>query len=210
MQEERRWSRIKNYELRIMNVEFEATFKNISKDEFRDKLRDLGAEMVKEEFLQKRSTFNVPRGCKINESWLRVRDEVDKITLTFKSGGKQSAIEDQKEIELKVDNYEEAKKFLEVLGCRKKSYQETKREIWKLDEVEVMIDEWPFLEPFAEIEGKNEEEVKKASEKLGFDYNDAVFGPVSILYSEKYGVTEKFVNNEVKEILFNGDNPFIR
>ena len=72
-----------------------------------------------------------------------------------------------------------------------------------------MIDEWPFLESFVEIEGKSEKEVKKVSEKLGFDYKDAVFGPVGILYSEKYGVTEEFVNNEVKEILFDENNPFI-
>lgn len=192
-----------------MNIEFEATFKDIDRDEIRNKLEDFGAELVKKEFLQKRSTWNVPSDCKIDKSWLRVRDEDGKITLTFKSQGSKETIEDQKEIELKVDDYAQAELFLETIGCNKKSYQETKREIWKLDEVEIMIDEWPFLEPFIEVEGRNEDEVKKVSEKLGFNYSKAVFGPVGILYSEKYDVTEEFVNNEVKEILFDSDNPFI-
>jgi len=192
-----------------MNIEFEATFKDIDKDEIREKLKDLGAELIKDEFLQKRSAWHVPQECKVKKSWLRVRDEDDKITLTFKSHSDRDDIKGQKEIELEVDSYSDAELFLKTIGCRKKSYQETKREIWKLDGVEAMIDEWPFLEPIIEVEGESEEAVKNVSERLGFDYSEAVFGPVGILYSQKYGVTEKFVNNKVKEILFNSDNPFI-
>lgn len=193
-----------------MNIEFEATFSNIDKNDIRKKLKDLDATLVRKEFLQKRSTFHVPKECALEKSWLRVRDEDGKITLTLKSSGKQSSIEDQKEIELEVDNYKSAVLFLEKIGCKQKAYQETKREIWKLNGVEIMIDEWPFLEPFVEIEGKSEDVVKDISEKLGFDYSEASFGPVSILYSRKYGVAEKFVNNEVEEILFEGENPFLK
>jgi hypothetical protein len=32
-----------------------------------------------------------------------------------------------------------------------------------------MIDEWPFLEPFIEVEGGSELGVRQVSEKLGFD-----------------------------------------
>ncbi len=129
--------------------------------------------------------------------------------MTFKSIDNQSDIKGQKEIELEVDNYKQAELFLKAIGCQKKSYQETRREIWKVDGVEIMIDEWPFLEPFVEIEGKSEKVVKKVSKKMGFNYNEAIFGPVSILYSQKYGVSERFINNEVREILFEGNNPFI-
>ena len=72
-----------------------------------------------------------------------------------------------------------------------------------------MIDEWPFLEPFVEVEGKSKKRLKISVKKLGFNYNKAIFGPVGILYSQKYNVTEKFVNNEVKKILFNSKNPFV-
>ena len=192
-----------------MNVEYEATFSNIDKDEVRQKLKSVGAELIKKEFLQKRSTWHVPKECQIAKSWLRVRDEDDKITLTFKSVGDGTNIEGQKEVELEVDNYKQAELFLKTIGCKKKSCQETKREIWKLDDVEIMIDEWPFLEPLVEIEGKNEAVVKNVSKKMGFGYNKSIFDCVSVLYSEKYGVPENFVNNKVERIVFEEKNPFM-
>jgi len=76
--------------------------------------------------------------------------------------------------------------------------------------VEITIDEWPHLEPFVEVEGESEKIVKMVSEKIGFDYNEAMFCSVDTLYSKKYGVTEDFVNFETPEIVFDGKNPFIK
>lgn len=190
-----------------MKIEFEATFTDINKDEIRNQLKKAGAVLERPEFLQKRVTFNFPAGHENKNGWLRVRDEGDKITMIIKiiDGEK---IENQKEIGLTVDDFSESVEFLETIGCRKKSYQETKRELWKLDDVEITIDEWPFLEPLVEVEGKSEEAVRNVSEKLGFDYTRAFFGCVSPLYAKKYDVTEEFVNNHVAEIIFNGKNPF--
>ena len=191
-----------------MKIEYEATFKNIDKDNLRAKLLDLGASLKKKEFLQKRATFNLPKGQEVPGAWVRVRDEVDRVTLTYKvvDGRK---IENQKEIEMVVDSYAEAEKFVEVLGCEKKAYQETKREIWEMDRVEIMIDEWPFLEPIVEIEGESEDVVKTVAEKLGFDYNDAIFGSIDFLYSEKYGISLDRINNQTPLINFDMDNPFL-
>lgn len=191
-----------------MNIEYEATFTNINKDEVRKKLADSGANLVRKEFLQKRAVFLLPKGNEIKGGWLRVRDEGDKITMSLKivDGNK---IHDQKEIMLKVDNFEEAKKFLVVIGCEEKAYQESKRELWKLDDVEITIDEWPFLESFVEVEGTSEEVVKAVSEKIGFNYNKAKFCAVDTLYSEKYGIEKERINNDTPKILFEMANPFI-
>lgn len=190
-----------------MKIEYEATFPNINKNEIRERLKKAGAVLVRPEFLQKRCTFNLPSGHEISGGWLRVRDEGDKITMTLKvvDGDK---IENQKEIILKVDNFSEAEEFLVSIGCHKKSYQETKREMWTLGGVEVDIDEWPYLEPYVEIEGKNEEEVKKVSEKLGLEYSKALFCCVTTLYQMKYGTSEEIINNQIPEITFKGGNPF--
>jgi adenylate cyclase class 2 len=99
--------------------------------------------------------------------------------------------------------------FLNSIGCRNKAFQESKRELWMMGDIEITIDEWPFLEPFVEIEGKGEKEVKEISEKLGFNYNKAYFGGVDGLYQKKYGVSKNKINNKTDEILFNGENPFI-
>lgn len=109
----------------------------------------------------------------------------------------------------RINDFNEAEKFLVMIGCTKKAYQETKREIWKLDNVEICIDEWPFLEPFVEIEGKSEKEVKIVSKKLGFDYLKAYFGAVDMIYSKKYRVSPEIINNKTPIISFNTKNPFL-
>lgn len=45
-----------------------------------------------------------------------------------------------------------------------------------------MIDEWPWLKPFIEIEGETEEVIKATAEKLGLSWSDAVFGDVMVAY----------------------------
>jgi len=192
-----------------MDIEYEATFKNINKDKIRAKLEEIGATLIKPEFLQRRSVFHLPEGHKINGGWARVRDESDCVTMSLKivDGYK---IENQKEVCLQINNFEEGKKLLTFLGCREKAFQESKRELWKLDGVEITIDEWPFLEPFVEVEGKSEEEVKNVSEKMGFDYKNAMFCAVGTLYSEKYNLSEDIINNETPEILFDAKNPFLK
>ncbi|MBI3589409.1 MAG: CYTH domain-containing protein [Candidatus Liptonbacteria bacterium] len=191
-----------------MQIEYEATFVNIDKDKIRIKLREIGAELVKPEFLQRRVVFNLPSGHEIKGGWLRVRDEGDKITMSLKvvDGDK---IENQKEICLIVDSSKEAEKFLTNLGCVKRVYQENKRELWKLDNVEITIDEWPFLEPFVELEGNSEVDVKSTAGKLGFDYSQALFCAVGTLYQKKYGIREEVINNNISKITFDIENPFL-
>lgn len=191
-----------------MDTEYEATFVNINKENIRKKLKEVGANLIKPEFLQKRVVFNLPKGFD-GYSWLRVRDEEDKITMSFKivNGDK---IENQKEINLIIDDFKKGIEFLETIGCQKKAYQETKREIWKLDNVEICIDEWPFLEPFVEVEGKSEKEVKAVSKKLGFDYSKAWFCATGLIYSKKYNIPVEIIDNEISEISFNSKNPFLK
>lgn len=189
-----------------MNTEYEATFANVDKKQMRRRLEDAGARLVKKEFLQRRWTFNFPAGHEIAGGWARVRDEGDKITMSIKinNGGK---IHHQKEYQLTVDNFQEAKKFLLLAGFTVKSYQETKREIWTLDDAEITIDEWPFLEPLVEVEGRSQKAVQSVCRKLGFDYREAVFGPITLLYQKKYDLPAEIINNQIPKITFKMKNP---
>ncbi|MFC1649221.1 class IV adenylate cyclase [Patescibacteria group bacterium] len=190
-----------------MDIEFEATFPDVNKNEFRTKLKRVGAKLVRSEFLQKRIVFHLPSGHKIKGGWLRVRDEGDKVTMSLKViAGKN--IEDQKEIMIVVDDFEKAKELLVSIGCIEKAFQENKRELWDLDGVEVAIDEWPYLEPFVEIEGPSEKIVKAVSEKLGFDWSEAIFGPLDVLVEKKYGIPKKVINDETRLLVFGGENPW--
>lgn len=193
----------------LFDVEYEATFYNINPEEIRSKIKGLGGLLIKPKFDQVRTTFTFPKGHEIEGGFIRVRDEAGKITMTLKIFKENGLIDGQKEIELVVDNYENAVNFLKTLGAEDKAIQETKREIWSLNDVEIMIDWWPFLEPFVEIEGKNESDVRNISEKFGFDWKDAVFDGAAYFYSKKYGLSKDVINNQTPKILFDMENPFL-
>ncbi len=191
-----------------MEIEYEATFIDIKKEDIRKRLKSVGAKLFKPEFLQKRVVFNLPKGHEITGGWLRIRDEGNQVTMSLKIvDGKK--IENQKETCLIIDNFKKAETLLSMMGCVKKSYQESKREIWKINEVDITLDEWPFLEPYIEIEGKSEAIVKKVSNLLGFDYKKALFCSVDTIYSKKYGLSEEHICNNIPKIEFQGKNPFI-
>jgi adenylate cyclase class 2 len=192
-----------------MNVEYEATFTNINKDAIQNKLKEVGATLVRSEYTQRRTVFNLPKNQEITGGWMRIRDEGDKITMSLKvvDGDK---INNQKEACVTVSDYDEAETILSTLGCVLKAYQETKRELWVLDNVEVTIDTWPFLEPFIEVEGETEGAVKVVSEKLGMNWGSAKFCAVDTLYAEKYNISSDQINNQTPKIIFAMDNPFIK
>lgn len=194
-----------------MTTEYEATFPNINKNKIREKLKKAGAKLVRSEFLQKRVVFNLPKKQKRGE-WLRVRDEGDKITMSYKfvPWGDKNSISDQKEICLEIDDFKEAVNFLKTIGCKKVSYQETKRELWLLGKVEITIDEWPHLEPLLEIEGPTEKTVKKACLKLKLNYTKAKFCAIDQLYHKKYEIPLDQINNHTPIITFHDPNPFIK
>lgn len=188
-------------------IEYEAKFLEIDKKKVRTRLASAGAVLVRPEFVQKRVVLDLPDPEKSKQSWLRVRDEGDKITLSFKTvdGAK---IENQKEVSVVVTDFDTTVSLLQAIGCKKKGYQVTKRELWKISAAEITIDEWPFLPPFVEIEASSEDEVKMLAEKLGFDYSKAVFGASDVVYSMRYGVPPKALD-AFPELTFEMKNPFL-
>jgi len=191
-----------------MDTEYEATFPNINKGEIRLKLTKAGAKLVKPEYLMTRLVFDLLPSKRIPGAWLRVRQEGDKTTMSLKII-KGNKITDQQEICLEVDNFKRAVDFLETIGCPRKAYQESRRELWKLNQTEITIDEWPYLEPFVEIEGSSEKQVKRVSKILDFNYQQALFCSVDTLYHQKYGIPTNIINFQTPIIAFDQENPFI-
>jgi len=189
-----------------MKIEYEATFPNVNKDDIRAKLKSAGAVLMRPEFLQRRIPFWLPGRVDAETSWVRVRDEGGSITMSIKTID-GLGISDQRELCLSVNSFDDAVEFLKLLGCDPKSYQETKRELWVLDGVEITLDEWPFLEPFVEVEGNDESSVMLVSEKIGFKYDDALFCAVGKLYEMKYGVSSEDIN-VFEKLVFDMPNPF--
>lgn len=168
--------------------EIEATFININKDQLRAQLKELGAKLLQPELLMRRTIFDID-----DHSFVRVRDEGNRITMSYKHLDTLS-LSGMKEICLDVNNYDEAINFVKACGLRPKAVQETLREEWELDGVELDIDTWPWLPSYVEIEGSSEEAVEKVIAKLGFNMEAALYGSVDEVYKIYYDVTSQDIN----------------
>lgn len=171
-----------------MKPEIEAKFVNIDKTELRAKLQQVSAKLVQPEILMRRTVFDTGK-----DSFIRVRDEGKRIEVTYKRID-ELTITGAKEINLYVDDYDRAIEFIKVCGRKVKAEQETLREKWKLDDVEIDIDTWPWIPSTVEIEGQNELDVAKVVKKLGFDMQNAHYGSIDKIYKLYYDVTDDDIN----------------
>ena len=170
-----------------MTPEVEPKFLNVDSQVIRVKLRQLGAECAQPMRLMRRAVIDYPdRHLQTEQNgWIRVRDEGDKITLTYKTSV-EGSFGGATEIELEVSDYQKTIELFEATGMVVYSRQESRRETWRLDDVEIVIDEWPWLNLYIEIEAPAEDIIKGIAEKLGFRWGDAVFGSVTSAYRAQY------------------------
>ena len=82
-----------------MKTEFEAKYPKINKEKIRKKLKLIGAKLVFSERKFRRVTF-VNSFLKKNKSWIRLRDEGDKVTLAVKSSLDRKSINGMKEFSI--------------------------------------------------------------------------------------------------------------
>lgn len=190
-----------------MQTEIEAKFLNVDHNEIRKKLEALGATCTHPMRLMKRAIFDSQNEdfFKNGGKRLRVRDEGDKITATFKADGLGKY---DHEIEIIVDTFENTVKLFEGIGFKVLSFQESKRETWELGNVEVVLDEWPWLAPYIEVEGQSEQAIIGVVQKLGFVWEDAVFGSVDSAYMQQYpGMKKGDSIGYVEEVIFDAPTP---
>lgn len=176
-----------------MEPEIEAVFIGIDKDALRDKLRSLGATCKIPERLMTRTVFKTsePDGA---HSFLRVRNEGDKVVVTYKKFINETAT-GVGELNLAVADYDKAVELFKHLHFHAKSYEESYRETWELDGAEIDIDTWPWLPPYVEVEGQSVENMTAVSEKLGFDIKDAIYDSVGGIYELYYDVSQNDINS---------------
>ena len=186
-----------------MKTEIEVKFLNVDHDEVRSKLKELGAVCEQPMRLMRRTLVDVHHRTPEEDfsSFLRLRDEGDKVTLTFKEF-REKTLTGASEREVRVSDFDETKAILEEVGIKFTTFQESKRETWRLDEVEIVLDEWPWIPRYIEIEGPTEAVVEEVAEKLGFDWNDAVFGSADVIYALEYPDREVRGVIDIPEVRF--------
>lgn len=185
-----------------MKTEFEISFPNVSHNNLREKIKELWGELKKEKTLMKRVVFK-KEWEELKKAYFRVRDEWDKISCSYKSLSDWDLdIHSVKELETQVEDFDTMKHILELTGLKQTAYQETYREVWSIhNEIECMLDQWPWLSPFVEIEWENEDVVRKYTKLLWFKYEDWIFGAVDELYYRELWIPHN-ITNSTPEITF--------
>lgn len=174
-----------------MKTEIEVKFCDIGIDTMRETLSRAGAVCEQPMRLMKRALIEEPSHA-AEHSFLRIRDEGDKITLTFKRRANPAnpTIDNTKEIEVVVSSFDDTVELFREAGWEYKTFQESRRETWKLGPAEIVIDEWPWLPPYIEIEAETEDEVRSAAEALGLNWADADYGHIDDVYKQRYTFTD--------------------
>lgn len=178
-----------------MKPEIEAKFLDIDHDDMRAKLKAIGAECVQPMRVMRRKGYDFPDGrLQKLGGWVRVRDEGDKITMSYKQLNNRE-LDGTHEVQLIIDDFDAAGDFLSAIGLEHNVYQVTKRESWRLDEFEIELDEWPWAKPYIEMEGPGEAGLQDLAAKLGLDWSKVCHGSVEIVYRGEYDVTDEDINN---------------
>ncbi|MDO8571441.1 MAG: class IV adenylate cyclase [bacterium] len=177
-----------------METEIEAKFPDVDANALRLVLKKKDAILEHSEVLMRRRNYDYPdRRLEKIGGWIRVRDEGNKVTLSYKQLNDRT-LHGTKEVNVAVDDFDKTCQFLEAIGMTAKAYQETKREKWNYKGVEVTIDTWPWVPTFAELEGPTEELVMEVANDLGFDWNNAMHGSVETIYQMHYDFTEEEID----------------
>ncbi len=189
-----------------MKTEFEAKFINVDSSFIRKQLEKNGAKQTQKMRTMRRAIIDNP-AMKQKNAFLRVRDEGNKVTLTYKQFNDLS-VDGAKEYEIVVSDFNATVELLKSAGLPYRSFQESKRETWKLGDAEIVLDEWPWLKPYVEIEGNSEAHVRDISEQLGFDWDNAIFGDVMAVYRAQYThLTDEDTVGNIHEVKFGDPLP---
>lgn len=167
-----------------MEQEIEAKFLNVDFEALRTVLKEGGATLQQPMRDMRRALIETEAMAK-RDSFIRIRDEGHRTTVTYKQFDKK-AVDGAREIEIVVSDFDSMIEIFRQADRHPMTYQESRREAWELEGCEVALDEWPWIAPYIEIEGPSEAAVKVVAAKLGFEWEDAVFGSVDVIYEREY------------------------
>jgi adenylate cyclase, class 2 len=177
----------KEYETKILGIDIK---------ELDRILISIGAKKQQRKLMKRWALDWQDKDPELVSEWIRLRDEGDKITLTYKNKhAKQET--DTEEIEVEVTDFEKTAALLRKIPFKRAFYQENYRTTYKLNNIEFDIDEWPNLEPYIEIEGRTKKDVEKGLEMLGLKGKEIGDVSVNDLYRKK-GI----ILHDIKELKF--------
>jgi adenylate cyclase class 2 len=160
-----------------MPLELEYEFYDFDKKKIINKLKNLGAKK-KGIFIFKVMVFIHP--LNVENSYIRIRDEGHRTTLTYKMKDPKSNFENEDEVI--IDNFDAGVKILLNLGCKKKYYYEKIREIWTFKNSEIVFDTNPGEPNRMEVESQTKKELDNLTKELNLVVNKERYDPLIDLF----------------------------
>lgn len=184
-----------------MQIEYEIKFLEVDPDSIRQKLQSLWGVCIIPLRRMHRYVFAHPTK---KNAYIRIRQEWDKITTSYKEHDEHQAIDSVKEIEVIIDNAEWLRRIYIECWLREKAIQETYRETWEYKNTIITIDRRPWLRPFIEIEWPDQVSVENIVEYIWLDIKKGLWWTVSDIYNKELWIPHEIIN-ETSIITF--DNP---
>jgi predicted adenylyl cyclase CyaB len=164
-----------------MSKEIERRFYTFDRRVLEEKIKEVGG-VKKGMFKFQILAFVPPEGYSV----LRLRDEGFRITFTIK---KKTADGYEEENEVIVNNFEEMRIIVEKMGHKKKYLIQKIREIYDIENSELVFDHYPGLPGYIEIESPTEAEMFSLADKLGLKRDEEQV-EAGELYRDHYGITK--------------------
>lgn len=163
-------------------IEFETKILDIDPEEISKKLLDLGATQ-EDEYLQRRIVFDIKSE---NIEWVRVRQEKDKCTMTYKYRElNNKEVGKTIEIETEVSDFDSTILLLSKLGFYYRTmYQENYIKKFSLNGLEFSIARWPKIKPYLEIEGESKVDVDRGLDLLNMKGKEVGDYDIAKIYSD--------------------------
>ncbi|MGN1208073.1 MAG: class IV adenylate cyclase [Christensenellales bacterium] len=175
-----------------MKIENEITVLNINKEEFIKMILIAGGKEITPELKQVRCVYDF--NPKQENKWIRLRTNGQKTSLTIKEINNNSKL-GAKELEIEVSDFEETNRILNQLGYTYRNRQENYRHVFSLDGVEISIDTWPRIDPYAEIEAETQEDIDRILNKLNIPKEKITKLDVCSIYKDIYNIDLLSIKN---------------
>lgn len=185
----------------MMNLEVEAKFQYDDLAAIRKRLTGLGANLKTVRVYEKNTVYDdAEQSLKKSRKLIRLRQD-EKIKLTFK-GDPPAEIQRvaeakvREEVELELSDFDKMEQILGRLGYAPVLVYEKYRETWRVDEVEVVLDELPYGN-FVELEGA-ETAIKRASAACGLVWEHRL----NTNYLSLFGMVKQVLKLSFRDLSF--------
>jgi adenylate cyclase class 2 len=155
----------------MSHLEIEVKFWLAHHFDLRQRLIGLGATLQSSRTLERNLRYDTPDKLLTTKGELLRLRQAAHASLTYKRPG--PSFEQREELEFEVGDFEAARQLLEALGYEIMHGYEKYREIFKLDDCLVMLDEVPYG-CFTEVEGPEIETIRALCVRLGLYWEQRI------------------------------------